>query len=133
MSYRREDQEVRSCNPVEHTPGRQTCIDMQALAGIRQLSASLPGPYPCFYRRQVYGIRAVYVIWGLDRGWGGGATMAGYPPLCERRGAFASSDKAEGPLSQLTISLSCEPPSAAGARLQRPGSAEQPDRVPRQQ
>jgi hypothetical protein len=71
---------------------------------------------------------------GLDRGWGAGATMAGYPASPKRRGTFASSDKAEGPLSQLTISLSCEPPSAAGARLQRPAiPAEQPDRVPRQQ
>jgi hypothetical protein len=42
------------------------------------------------------------------------------PKLYQSKGTFASSDKAEGPLSQLTISLSCEPPSAAGARLQRP-------------
>jgi hypothetical protein len=70
---------------------------------------------------------------GLDKGWGGGATMAEYPASPEV-GTFASSDKAEGPLSQLTISLSCEPPSAAGARSRRrEDSPTGPDRVPRQQ
>ena len=56
---------------------------------------------------------------GLGQGAGqpvGGRGYDGYtlPPRGE--GVFASSDQAEGPLSQLTFSLSCEPPSAAGAR-----------------
>ena len=57
--------------------------------------------------------------------------MAEYRPFPV--GTFASSDQAEGPLSQLTISLSCEPPSAAGARFRRRMLLTGPDRVPRQQ
>src|SRR5690242_9908016 len=49
----------------------------------------------------------------------GGRSYYGGVPASSRAGTFASSDQAEGPLSQLTISLSCEPPSAAGARLRR--------------
>ena len=51
---------------------------------------------------------------GAGQGVGGEGSWLYAPPT--REGVFASSDKAEGPLSQLTFSLSCEPPSAAGAR-----------------
>jgi hypothetical protein len=48
----------------------------------------------------------------------GARGYSGYTPPPQGEGVFASSDQAEGPLSQLTFSLSCEPPSAAGARAQ---------------
>ena len=66
------------------------------------------------------------VMGGLDSGWGAGLHWLYAPRM--RDGVFASSDNAEGPLSQLTFSLSCEPPSAAGGEEAQP-----PDRVPRQQ
>src|ERR671910_1151509 len=53
-------------------------------------------------------------VLGAGQGVGGRSYYGRVPELHRRDGTFASSDKAEGPLSQLTISLSCEPPSAAG-------------------